>query len=283
MAVKTLNGKLEAYWEQGMEGLILFSFMPEGGNGLHDLIALENGQHLTIFDADGNTLWSGKLNFVRRNDRRDQHKLDAGIWSYEKQKDVSYADWMAWFWHKPPLKAKLEFEEEKPEIQKTKETPMNKQAGANDHPNINKNVHPPIVAMVFIIIGLVLGKLIPALAGMNATLKNIGLGLTFIGFLCGVGAFIEFRKARTTLDPHGSVKALVTNGIYRFTRNPIYLGFLCMVIGFPLAYGSLWGLVVSPLFMATLSKLVIEKEEAYLEKKFKEQYAGYRSRVRRWL
>ncbi len=281
MATKILNGELEAYWEQGMEGLILFSFMPEGGKGLHDLIALQSNQHLTIFNPDGSTLWSGTLNFVRRNDRRDQHKLDAGIWSYEKQKDVSYADWMAWFWHEPPLKAKLKFEEEKPETQKPKEISMTEKQ--TDHPNINKNVHPPVVAMVFIIIGLFLGRLVPALAGMNAILKNIGLGLTFIGFLCGVGAFIEFRKARTTLNPHGSVKALVQSGIYRFTRNPIYLGFLFMVIGFPLAYGSLWGLVVSPLFMATLSKLVIEKEETYLEKKFKDQYTGYRSRVRRWI
>ena len=152
-----------------------------------------------------------------------------------------------------------------------------------DSPNINKNVHPPVVAMIFIIVGLFLGRLVPALAGMNAILKNIGLGMTFIGFLFGVGAFIEFRKAHTTLDPHGSVKTLVKSGIYRMTRNPIYLGFLFMVIGFPLAYGSLWGLVVSPLFMATLSRLVIEKEEAYLEKKFKDQYTDYRSRVRRWI
>ena len=152
-----------------------------------------------------------------------------------------------------------------------------------DSPNINKNVHPPVVAMIFIIVGLFLGRLVPALAGMPPPAKNIGLGMTFIGFLFGVGAFIEFRKAHTTLDPHGSVKALVQSGIYRITRNPIYLGFLFMVIGFPLAYGSLWGLVVSPLFMATLSRLVIEKEEAYLEKKFKDQYADYRSRVRRWI
>ena len=152
-----------------------------------------------------------------------------------------------------------------------------------DNPNINKNVHPPVVAMVFIIIGLFFLRLVPALAGMPPLAKNIGLGMTFIGFLFGVGAFIEFRKAHTTLDPHGSVKTLVKSGIYRMTRNPIYLGFLFMVIGFPLAYGSLWGLVVSPLFMATLSKLVIEKEEAYLEKKFKDQYADYRSRVRRWI
>ena len=152
-----------------------------------------------------------------------------------------------------------------------------------DSPNINKNVHPPIVAMVFIIISLLMGYFVPILAGMPPLLKNIGLGLTFIGFLFGVGAFLEFRKARTTLDPHGSVKALVRGGVYRFTRNPIYLGFLFMVVGFPLAYGSLWGFVVSPLFMATLSRLVIEKEEAYLEKKFKGEYTDYSSKVRRWL
>ena len=69
MAIKILQGELEAYWEQGMEGLILFSFMPEGGK-------------------------------------------DADIWSNEKQKGVSYADWMDWFWRKPPLKAKLAFEEQ---------------------------------------------------------------------------------------------------------------------------------------------------------------------------
>ncbi|HMV29107.1 MAG TPA: isoprenylcysteine carboxylmethyltransferase family protein [Anaerolineales bacterium] len=152
-----------------------------------------------------------------------------------------------------------------------------------DSPAINKYIHPPIVAMFYIIVALLLGYLVPVLAGMSQTLKNIGLGITFVGFLCGVGAFLEFRKARTTLDPHGSVKTVVTGGIYRFSRNPIYLGFLFMVIGFPLAYGSLWGLVISPFFMVTLSRLVIEKEEAYLEKKFKEQYTSYKSRVRRWL
>jgi protein-S-isoprenylcysteine O-methyltransferase Ste14 len=152
-----------------------------------------------------------------------------------------------------------------------------------DAPGIHKNVHPPIVAMGFIIAGLVMGYLVPVLAGMPPIVKNIGLGLTFVGFLCGVWAFLEFRKARTTLDPHGAVKALVKTGIYRFTRNPIYLGFLLMVIGFPLAYGSLWGLVVSPIFIATLSRLVIEKEEAYLEKKFKGEYSDYSSKVRRWL
>lgn len=152
-----------------------------------------------------------------------------------------------------------------------------------DHPNINKNIHPPIVAVGFIAFAYLLGFFIHVPFTIPENIRLTGFGLTIIGFLCGVGAFIEFRKAHTTLDPHGSVKALVTNGIYRITRNPIYLGFLLMVIGLPLNSGYLSGVIVAPFFMATLSRLVIEKEEAYLEKKFKEQYTGYKSRVRRWL
>ena len=159
----------------------------------------------------------------------------------------------------------------------------NKATAAQDHPNVNKNVHPPMVALLFIVIAYFLGRFVPTPFVVPAILRTIGLALTFIGFLLGIGAFIEFRKAHTTLDPHGSVKQIVTSGVYRFTRNPIYLGFMLMVIGLPLNSGLYWGLVVSPLFAMTMSRLVIEREEAYLEKKFKEQYAAYRSRVRRWL
>ena len=152
-----------------------------------------------------------------------------------------------------------------------------------DNAGINKNIHPPFVALFYIIITMVLQRVILLPFVIPASLRNAGLALTFIGFMLGVGAFIEFRKARTTLDPHGSVKALVTGGIYKFTRNPIYLGFFLMVIGFPLSFGSLWGILAVPFYVITMNRLVIEKEETYLEKKFKEQYTSYSSRVRRWI
>lgn len=152
-----------------------------------------------------------------------------------------------------------------------------------DSPNINKNIHPPFVALFYIVVTMVLQRFIPVPFVVPASLKTAGLALTFLGFMLGIGAFVEFRKARTTLDPHGSVKALVTGGIYRITRNPIYLGFFLMVVGFPLNSGSLWGIVAAPFYATTMSRLVIEKEEAYLERKFKEQYTGYRLRVRRWI
>jgi len=152
-----------------------------------------------------------------------------------------------------------------------------------DRPNINKNVHPPIVALMFIVIAYFLGRFVPLPLIVPGILRSMGLVLTFVGFLLGIGAFMEFRKARTTLDPHGSSKQVVTSGIYRFTRNPIYLGFLLMVIGLPLNSGLYWGIVMAPLYVFIMNRLIIQHEEAYLEKKFGKTYTGYTSRVRRWL
>jgi protein-S-isoprenylcysteine O-methyltransferase Ste14 len=156
-------------------------------------------------------------------------------------------------------------------------------AKEQDHPNISPMVHPPVVALMFIVLAYFLERFVPLAVSAPAILRYIGLGLTFIGFLLGIGALMEFRKAHTTLDPHGSAKQLVTSGIYRFTRNPIYLGFLLMVIGLPLNSGLYWGMVLAPFYVFMMQRLIIQHEEAYLERKFGKAYTGYTSRVRRWL
>jgi protein-S-isoprenylcysteine O-methyltransferase Ste14 len=156
-------------------------------------------------------------------------------------------------------------------------------AKVQDHPDISPMVHPPLVALLFIVIAYFLGRFVPLPFVVPPVLQYMGLAITFIGFLLGIGAFMEFRKARTTLDPHGTTKNLVTTGIYRYTRNPIYLGFLLMVMGLPLNSGLYWGIVVAPFYILTMSRLVIQQEEAYLGRKFKNQYTDYTSRVRRWL
>ena len=152
-----------------------------------------------------------------------------------------------------------------------------------DRPNTSLMVHPPIVALIFIVVAYFLGRFIPLPFTAPAILRYIGLALTIIGFLLGIGAFIEFNKAQTTLDPHGSTRQLVTSGIYRFTRNPIYLGFLLMVIGLPLYFGFYWGIVLAPIYIFLMNHLVIQHEEAYLKKKFGDIYTTYISRVRRWV
>ena len=152
-----------------------------------------------------------------------------------------------------------------------------------DSPNINKNVHPPIVAMIFIIVGLLLGRFIPFLANMPPIMKNIGLALTFVGFLFGVGAFLEFRKARTTLDPHGSAKTLVKSGIYRFTRNPMYLGLLLLLAGWALYLANILAFLFLPAFILYMNRFQIKPEERALMDRFGQKYLEYASRVNRWI
>src|SRR6185369_13868533 len=114
----------------------------------------------------------------------------------------------------------------------------NEMTQSNDHPKINPNIHPPVVALFYMLLAFLLGRFVPLPIPVAGIINLIGFALTVIGFLCGVGAFLEFRKARTTLNPHGSVSQIVTSGIYRFTRNPIYLGFFLMIVGLPLNYGN---------------------------------------------
>jgi len=153
----------------------------------------------------------------------------------------------------------------------------------HDHPNIHRNVHPPVVMLVHLLAAFMMNWLLPLPIAFPGFLEWAGYILVFTGLGFAFSAISQFGKMHTTLDPHGSVNEVVTSGPYRFSRNPIYLGFVCTLIGLPLALGSYWGVVLSPLLMILMVQLVIKHEEAYLEEKFKEVYTSYKSRVRRWL
>ena len=150
-----------------------------------------------------------------------------------------------------------------------------------DHANVR--IAPPILTLLHIIAAFLLARFIRLPFALPRIIEYIGFALVVIGFLSGLGAVLAFRRARTTLDPYHPVSSIVTSGVYGFSRNPIYLGFLLMVIGIPLNSGTYWGLILAPIFILLCNKLVIEHEEAYLEKKFGATYTSYTSRVRRWL
>ena len=149
-----------------------------------------------------------------------------------------------------------------------------------DHANVK--IHPPLLLLIHIAAAFLLGRFIPLPLGLPA-LRPIGLALGILGFLLGASAAWEFNKAHTTLDPHRYVTSLVTSGVYRLSRNPIYLGFVLMVIGIPLYFGNYWGIILVPILMVLFNRLVVEHEEVYLEKKFRDAYTSYKSRVSRWL
>lgn len=92
-----------------------------------------------------------------------------------------------------------------------------------------------------------------------------------------------FARARTPLAPHRDATTLVATGPYRWSRNPIYLGLLLILIAFWLACGSLTSALVPPVFVFLLNRNVIVPEETALEARFGDAYRHYKTRVRRWL
>ena len=150
-----------------------------------------------------------------------------------------------------------------------------------DHADVK--IHPPVLVSMLVLAAFFLNKLFPLSFAFPKAVVWLGYALVLIGLGLTISAASGFMRARTTLDPHGSVSNIVTSGPYRFSRNPIYLGFVCLMIGFPFIFRTYWGLILSPLLIVLMNWLVIRHEEAYLEKKFGDEYTSYKSRVRRWL
>lgn len=97
-------------------------------------------------------------------------------------------------------------------------------------------------------------------------------------------SFVQaFGRAETPLDPYKPSKAIVTDGPYKLTRNPAYLGMTLTYTGISLLTNSPWALVPLPAAVAVIDRGVIDREERYLERRFGEPYLEYKRRVRRWV
>ena len=119
---------------------------------------------------------------------------------------------------------------------------------------------------------------IPGSRAAAIVLGGIGVAL----MLLGIAAFI---RARTTADPLHPEKAstLVVTGIYRYTRNPMYLGFALMLLAFVVRLSAWPAVIVVFLFVAYMNRFQISREEEALEQRFGEGARDYRRSVRRWI
>ena len=96
-------------------------------------------------------------------------------------------------------------------------------------------------------------------------------------------AIVTITWAGSNVPTNLPTTTIVESGPYRFTRNPIYLGVFLGLIGLAIAFDNLWLLLMLVPFALVIRFGVVAREEAYLERKFGDDYRGYRSRVRRWL
>jgi protein-S-isoprenylcysteine O-methyltransferase Ste14 len=102
------------------------------------------------------------------------------------------------------------------------------------------------------------------------------------GIATGIVGFLQFRRAGTDVRPDQPTTALVTDGIYRYSRNPLYIAQALIYAGIALAADSLWALALLVPTLIVIRYGVIAREEAYLERKFSDDYRRYKTAVRRW-
>ena len=103
------------------------------------------------------------------------------------------------------------------------------------------------------------------------------------GVLLARGAFRAMGLAGTSANPYGSATVLVTQGPFRWTRNPLYLAQTLLYIGMAMALNTVWPMVWLPAVLLVMRYGVIEREERYLDTRFGAAYRAYRSTVRRWV
>lgn len=144
---------------------------------------------------------------------------------------------------------------------------------------------PPLIYLAGLAVGVAVGRLLhlPGL-GLTRELRNVVGGLILVaGLFLDFSAAGLFLRRRTAIIPFKSASCLVTSGIYRWTRNPMYLGMAVNYAGIAVILNSLCALVVLPVVLAIIQTQVIAREEAYLERAFGNDYVAYKGHVRRWL
>jgi protein-S-isoprenylcysteine O-methyltransferase Ste14 len=142
---------------------------------------------------------------------------------------------------------------------------------------------PPLIFALGLAAGFGLEALLPGSEVPSVVRWPLGALLVLAGAALDVSFTRGFRRAGTPLEPWKPTTALVTDGPYRFTRNPAYVGMTLVSAGIAILAGALWPLAGVALAVAVVDRGVIAREERYLERTFGSEYADYKARVRRWI
>ncbi len=142
---------------------------------------------------------------------------------------------------------------------------------------------PPLIMGGFLVLGLVIHFVYPVSVIPSSLGPWLGTPLILLSALIVVSAFRALRRGETTFDVLKSTTNIVSDGVFQYSRNPMYLSLLLLYVGLAFLINSLWILVLSIPLAVVIQKGVIEREEQYLERKFGEEYLCYKTRVRRWI
>ena len=146
-----------------------------------------------------------------------------------------------------------------------------------------RRIVPPIYFFAALGLMAALDRFLPLARLIEPPYSYLGWAIFALGVVIVVVGKRQFDRAGTTIKPFETSSALVTQGIFAVSRNPIYLCMMLGLVGFFVVLGSLAPLVVLPAFFLIIRSGFVAVEEAMLEETFGDAYRDYKSRVRRWL
>jgi protein-S-isoprenylcysteine O-methyltransferase Ste14 len=146
-------------------------------------------------------------------------------------------------------------------------------------------VPPPVVALI--VAGAMWGiaSITPALEVPSSVRMAAAAAIACVGLCLDIAGVLSFLRAKTTINPltPTAASSLVHSGVYRVTRNPMYLGMLLILVAWAVFLSAVWALLGPVLFVLYMNRFQIVPEERALSRAFGASYAEYQARVRRWL
>ncbi len=147
----------------------------------------------------------------------------------------------------------------------------------------HKGPLPPTYLIVSIVAMVGFHLLWPGMQLLPFPWNLFGILFLAIGCFLNLTADAAFKKRQTTVKPSETSSALVTDGVFRVTRNPMYLGFVLILVGIGLFMGSLTPFAVIPLLGVLMDVMFIRAEERMLEEEFGDRWVRYKDETRRWV
>jgi protein-S-isoprenylcysteine O-methyltransferase Ste14 len=148
---------------------------------------------------------------------------------------------------------------------------------------VKRIIFPPVWLAIGLVCIFVLNEYLPGPRFTGGLSQSIGGVIIVFGLALLVMAGGLFKQAGTDMIPFKNVSALVTTGIFRLSRNPMYLGMASVLLGTGITVGALTALPVPAIFMLIIQYRFILPEEVMLEELFPEDFPAYRKKVRRWI
>lgn len=144
-------------------------------------------------------------------------------------------------------------------------------------------IPPPVIYLAALVIGSVLDYQWPLSPLLGSSRYVVGPVIAITGGLIMPPVLVRFRRSGTTIDVRKPATALITEGPYRFSRNPIYVSLTLLYLGIGTLLNNAWILIlVAPVFLV-MNMWVVSREERHLEATFGEEFLRYKAEVRRWL